>query len=68
LDEADAVQRRRRGSLPAMPTAKVRCDTLAKKHQWREREERYSPWSTQSVGKYWVCVVCSERSDKKPAE
>ncbi len=48
--------------------AKVPCDLLRRKHRWQERQERYSPWSTQNVGKYWVCLDCDSRSEVKPKE
>ena len=51
-----------------MPTAKTRCDVLGKKHRWQERKECYSPWSTQEVGSYWVCLTCGARSEEKPPE
>ena len=42
------------------------CDTLGKKHKWRERDERYSNYSSQSVGKYWICIEYEARSEEKP--
>jgi hypothetical protein len=48
-----------------MPTAKIRCNVLGKKHRGQERKERYSPWSTQEVGCYWECGA---RSEEKPPE
>ena len=63
-----SIKRRRHGNLAATPTAKTRCDVLGKKHRWQERKERYSPWSTQEVGSYWVCLTCGARSEEKPPE
>ncbi len=51
-----------------MPSYKVNCDLAGRKHEWRERTERYSLWSSQSVGTYWVCVLCGATSDEKPKE
>ena len=38
-----------------MPNTKP-CNELGKAHKWRERDERYSNYSSQSVGKYWICI------------
>ena len=44
------------------------CDEFGKRHQWRERTEKYSNWSSQDVGSYWVCLACGKRSDERPPE
>jgi len=46
--------------------SKTRCDVVGKKHRWQERMDRYSSYSTQSVGSYWQCLDCSARSEEKP--
>jgi hypothetical protein len=51
-----------------MTTPKVPCDKLGKNHRWQERHEPYSPYSTQSVGIYWVCLTCDAQSEEKPTE
>jgi hypothetical protein len=48
-----------------MPNTKP-CNELGKAHKWRERDERYSNYSSQSVGKYWICIECEARSEEKP--
>jgi hypothetical protein len=47
---------------------KESCNRLGKTHQWQERKELYSPWSSQSVGSYWLCITCGARSDEKPTD
>jgi len=42
------------------------CDKLGKQHRWQERKEKYSPWSSQDVGSYWICLDCYARSEEKP--
>lgn len=51
----------------AIPTRRrpLPCNVLNKKHDWRERPVRYSPYSTQSVGTSWKCSVCGAESDEK---
>jgi hypothetical protein len=50
-----------------MATAgRVRCDKVGRPHRWQERKEKYSPWSSQDVGSYWICLDCGERSEEKP--
>src|SRR5215510_11352349 len=34
----------------AMPTTRTPCNVLGKKHDWKERDEKYSSYSSQSVG------------------
>jgi len=51
-----------------MPTTRTPCNVLGKKHDWKERDEKYSSYSSQSEGKAWVCRVCGTQSDEKPSE
>jgi hypothetical protein len=44
------------------------CGKVGKRHRWQERKEKYSPYSSQEVGSYWVCLDCGVRSEEKPPE
>jgi len=54
---------------PAMANIKVDCEVREIQHDWRRREARYSPHSTQSAGFYWKCERCDKETDTdaKPA-
>lgn len=47
----------------AMTKIKLSCEARGILHDWRQREEQYSIYSTQSVGIYWQCDRCGEASD-----
>jgi hypothetical protein len=52
-----------------MANIKVDCEVREIQHDWRRREARYSPHSTQSAGFYWKCERCDKETDTdaKPA-
>lgn len=52
-----------------MTNIKLNCATRGILHDWRRREERFSIYSSQSVGTYWKCDRCGEEIETatKPA-
>lgn len=42
---------------------KTNCVLRGIPHDWRQREARFSIYSTQSAGFYWKCERCDEETD-----
>lgn len=43
--------------------AKIDCELRGAKHEWKQREARFSIYSTQSAGFYWKCERCDKETD-----